>query len=44
MDGIIINPDDEEYYLPRNLLLDMLGMEGIINPKFSKATEYAFKY
>ena len=43
MDGIIINPDDEEYYLPRNLLLDMLGMEGIINPKFSKATEYAFK-
>lgn len=43
MDGIIVNPDDEEYYLPRNLLLDMLGMEGIINPKFSKATEYAFR-
>lgn len=42
MDGIILNPDLEQYYIPRNALLKAFN-EDLINPDFSKASLCAFK-
>lgn len=44
MDGIIINPGLEEYYIPRNVLLDIYVNHKEIthNPKFYHAMHYAF--
>lgn len=41
MDGIIINKDLEEYYIPRNILLNIFDSD-IINDDFSRASDYAF--
>ncbi|WP_405293947.1 SseB family protein [Methanobrevibacter sp.] len=43
MDGIVINPEGEEYYVPRNILLKLLEFDGLANSKFSKAVDYAFR-
>lgn len=41
MDGIIINRGREEYFIPRNILLEMFDSD-IINADLGKASDYAF--
>lgn len=45
-DGIIINPYMEDYYVPRNVLLDIYENhpEIIRNPKYAGGTFYAFTF
>ena len=42
LDGIIINPALEDYFIPRNALIKAFN-EDMINPDFSKASDCAFK-
>ena len=41
MDGIIINRGREEYFIPRNILLEIFNSD-IINTDLGKASDYAF--
>lgn len=41
LDGIIINPGTDEYYVPRQVILQ-LADEDLMNPEFEDATRYAF--
>lgn len=42
MDGILINPGEEEYVIGREDLLEAYGGLAFNNPSFKRATEYAF--
>lgn len=44
MEGVILNPDIDDYHIPRNVLLDIYHNhpEIIRNPKYAGATFYAF--
>ena len=41
LDGLIINPGTDEYYVPRQVLLHMAD-DDLMNPDFEDATRYAF--
>ena len=43
MDGVIINPGLEEYYIPRNFILKITDSRMIINPELINAVDYAFR-
>lgn len=42
MDGIIINPDVDDYLIPREYLLEAYRVLTYNNPNYEKAPEYAF--
>ena len=41
LDGIIINPGTDDYYVPRQVILRLLN-DDLANPDFANATRYAF--
>ena len=43
MEGIIINPGLQEYYIPRNVIIDWIDDEGFLNRNLSAANDYAFR-
>lgn len=43
MDGAIINPGLEEYYISRNFILKITDSRMIINSELTKAIDYAFR-
>lgn len=42
MEGAIINPGIDDYFIPRSALICMLKNENLINPKLMLAVDYAF--
>lgn len=42
MDGAILNPGMDDYFIPRNVLLRLLDNGKMGNPKMGRAVEYAF--
>jgi 3-dehydroquinate dehydratase-2 len=40
-DGIIINPGTDDYYVPRQVILQLLN-DDLVNTDFAEATRYAF--
>ena len=43
MDGVIVNPDTDRYYIPRNIILDMFSNDKLIDNDLASAFDYAFK-
>ncbi len=43
MDGIIVNPDTDRYYIPRNVILDMFSNDKLIDKDLAGASDYAFR-
>ena len=41
LDGIIINPGTDDYYVPRQVILRLLN-DDLVNTDFAEATRYAF--
>jgi hypothetical protein len=41
LDGIIINPGTDDYYVPRQVMLRLLN-DDLVNTDFAEATRYAF--
>ena len=41
LDGLIINPGTDDYYVPRQVLLRLLN-DDLVNPDLANATRYAF--
>ncbi len=43
LEGIVINPGLQNYYVPRNVIIDWFDDEGFINRNLSAANDYAFR-
>lgn len=43
MDGIIINPDSDNYFVPRNIILEGIDEKAIVKSELADAHDYAFK-
>ena len=42
MDGIILNPDTDEYFIPRTVLLELMADDNLLDKNLSNAFDYAF--
>ena len=42
MDGIILNPDTDEYFIPRTVLLELMADDKLLDKNLSNAFDYAF--
>lgn len=42
--GIILNPALEDYFIPRNVLLDVMEKKLVEEPKYPNSFDYAFEF